>query len=319
MLTDDEKLSPGDADRAEWLYSKNPAGPAEILGLRRSGGGWVGMVALVPREAWVDCIKQSGAYLCDFYVNRLHRTLLPALSLQRFANERLKQTAPFSYAVPNDRSLLLFRRIGAYREQVRHRWVRPIRTQHFFALREQRLLSMASPVIDATLFLFDLTTSGLCPALRTERIEEIDSRFDRLWSRLPKAGRSIGDRSSQYLRWRFQQDPVHRNQVIGLVDKRSGELAAYIIGTVVHGEFVIRDAASVSPNGISAPMFAHFVLAIRRTGVAAAAIKILESDGQYRALRCAAFRPRDPEYVFTRQMTALNDYTWSLTGADEDV
>jgi hypothetical protein len=319
MLSDDERPSSQETVRSEWLYSKNPAGPAEILGLRRSGCGWVGMIAIIPREVWVDCAIQSGAYLCDFYVNRQHRTLLPALSLQRFANERLKQTDRISYAVPNDRSLQLFRRIGAYKEQQRHRWVRPIRTRPYFIRHGHRALAMASPLIDASQFLFDLATSRLYPALRTERIDEIDARFDNLWSKLPRTGRNIGDRSSRYLRWRFQQDPVHRNQIIGLVDQRSGELAAYVVGTVVHDEFVIRDAISAAPQGVTAPMLAHFMLAIRRIGVAAAGFKILATDAQYRALRHAAFTPRDPEYVFTRKPPFLNDCAWSLTGADEDV
>ena len=54
MLGEGVAPSPNEAARAEWLYSKNPAGAAEILGLRDSSGLWVGMVAIVPRRLWID-------------------------------------------------------------------------------------------------------------------------------------------------------------------------------------------------------------------------------------------------------------------------
>jgi hypothetical protein len=319
MLGGGETLSPHDSTRATWLYSGNPAGPANVLGLRHGTDGWVGMVAVVPRQVWIHGIETPGAYLCDFYVNPRHRTLLPALSLQRFANEYIARTGRISYAIPNERSLPLLKRMGAPRIQQRHRWARPIRVRPFMLRRNQRALSLAWPLVDGMALAFDGLLSLLRTDIQTEWIDAIDPRFDRLWSGLPKDGLCICDRSAQYLRWRFFEEPDQQNRIIGLVHRQSRELVAYAIGRVSQSEFSIRDAIANSSQGLSAPMLAHILLAVRSLRVDAVSFKVLGTNSQYRALSVAGFSSRDPEFVFFRGPLSDDACLWILTGADEDV
>jgi hypothetical protein len=319
MLGAGETLPPHDSIRAKWLYSSNPAGPANVLGLRHRDDGWVGMVAIVPRQVWIHGVERPGAYLCDFYVNPRHRTLLPALSLQRFANEYIARTGRVSYAIPNERSLPLFNRMGAPRVQQRHRWARPIRVRPFMLRRNQRMLSLASPLIDGTVLAYDGLLSLLRTDIRAEWIDNIDMRFDRLWLSLPKEGFCICDRSARYLRWRFIEEPAQQNRIIGLIHRRSQELVAYAIGRVSQGELSIRDAIASSSQGLSAPMLAHLLLAARSLRVDAVSVKALGTNSQYRALALTGFRGRDPESAFFRSPMSSDDCQWILTGADEDV
>jgi hypothetical protein len=311
--------SSSEAARAEWLYSRNPGGAAEILGLRERDGTWVGMVAIVPRRLWIDGTEHAAAYLCDYYVHPQHRTLLPALMLQRAAKRRLEESGRVSYAIPNEASLPIFRRLGAQEVLLRYRWARPIRSRPFLVGRGAKLTSIASPLLDASGLLFDLASSCLRPDIRAEWLTGIDGRFDDLWSTLPKAGLNICDRSARYLRWRFHEEPGHQNLVLGFVERRSGRLAAYLIGEVTADKFAIRDILAAPVINRVAGLLAHGLLRIRKLGVAGAGVRITGADDLIRSLSRAGFRKRDPENVFIRGIPAPPSRNWILTSADEDV
>lgn len=319
MLSEGDMPSPNEAARAEWLYSKNPAGAAEILGLRVCGGPWVGMVAIVPRRVWINEIEHAAAYLCDFYVHPQHRTLLPALMLQKSAKQRLQESGRVSYAIPNERSLPIFKRLGAQQVLPRYRWARPLRSRPFLLRRGRKIASLASPLIDASGHFFDVVSSRLQHDIRAEWVADIDQRFDDLWFALPKGGMNICDRSASYLRWRFLEEPGHQNLLLGMIWRRSGQLAAYMIGEVTRDEFVIRDFLTAHAANRVAALLAHALLAIRKLDVNVAGVRITGTDDLTRSLSKAGFSKRDPESVFIRDMPASLSASWVLTSADEDV
>lgn len=319
MLGGGSVASPSDAARAEWLYSRNPGGTAEILGLRESDGAWVGMVAIVPRRLWIDGTEHSAAYLCDFYVHPQHRTLLPALMLQRAAKQRLEESGRVNYAIPNELSLPIFKRLGAREILLRYRWARPIRSRPFLVGRGATLAATASPLLDAAGLLFDFASSCLRPGIRAEWLTKVDGRFDELWSAMPKAGLNIGDRSARYLRWRFFEEPGHQNRALGFIERRSGRLAAYMIGEVTPDEFAIRDILAAPAINEIAGILAHGLLKIRKLGVAAAGLRVTGAVDLTRSLSRMGFRKRDPESVFIRDVAASPSGNWVLTSADEDV
>ena len=52
----------------------------------------------------------GGALLGDFFVHKAHRSLFPALSLQRTAADAARANAAFVYGFPNQKALPVFRR-----------------------------------------------------------------------------------------------------------------------------------------------------------------------------------------------------------------
>jgi len=310
---------PHEAARAEWLYSKNPAGPAEILGLRERGGPWVGMVAIIPRQIWIDGTEHAGAYLCDFYVHPNHRSLLPALTLQKAARQHLADLGRLNYTIPNERSLPIFRRLGADQTLLRHRWARPIRTKIFLERRDSKIAVGIAPALDAALFALDLLLSFGAPALQAQWLETFDERFDDLWTASTKTGLCIGERSARYLRWRFQDEPGHINKTVGLVDRRSGRLQGYVTGELIDQEFAIRDCLTAALTGRRAGIWSHALLAIRALGAAGASIRLAGSEPVTQAISRAGFRRRDPEIAFVHGRAAAGPRRWHLTTADEDV
>jgi hypothetical protein len=319
ILGDGVAPLPHEAARAEWLYSKNPAGPAEILALRKHGGPWVGMVAIVPRQIWIDGTEHAGAYLCDFYVHPKHRSLLPALTLQKAAKKRLEDQKLLNYAIPNEKSLPILKRLGADQTFPRYRWARPIRTRPYLARRSGRLGTLVSPLTDLALLLFDAAASVRLTNVRARWVEQVDDRFDQLWSEIRKAGLHIGDRSSRYLQWRFREEPGRTYQLLSLIDTSSERLIGYTVGEAVGREFAIRDLAVSSIDERIRGILSRMLYEMRKLDIDGVGLRIAAPADVLEALRGSGFRSRDPETVLVRGQCFAPKGSWLLTGADEDV
>ena len=104
-----------------------------------------------------------------------------------------------------------------------------------------------------------------------------------------------------------------------MIERRTGQLAAYMVGEVMHDEFVIRDFLTAHPTNRVPALLAHALLAIRKLNVTVAGLRITGADDLTRSLSKAGFSKRDPECVFIRDMPASPSASWVLTSADEDV
>lgn len=320
MLGEGFASLPDDAVRAEWLYANNPAGPAEILALRDQIDGWVGMVAIIPRQIWIDGAERDGAYLCDFFVHPAHRTLLPALSLQRAAKQRLLDTGRVNYAIPNERSLPIFARLGAEQILQRLRWSRPIRSKPFLVRKGIGFpLLLVSHLLDAVSLAYDRVHSTQSQGIRAEWAADFDRRFDDLWSSVAETGVSIGERSARFLRWRFLEEPGHENRILCLTEMKTGRLIGYLIGEITQGGFFCRDLLIATSRRGEAGVLSRAALAVRVLGVTGISVRVVGPDDLMRALYVAGFRQRDPESVFIRNVPTGIHGPWYLTTSDEDV
>lgn len=314
----DDPLPDTDAARSAWLYANGPEGPATILALRVHGGEWAGMVAIVPRRIHMDGREHVGAFLCDFYVHPRHRSLLPALQLQRVARKRLADQATVNYAIPNGRSLPIFKRLGSAHVLQRMRWAKPIRSRKFLTRRSVVFPQLLAPAVDASTFVFDHVRFALAGDFRTEWLTEVDARFDELWASTSRAGVFIGDRSSAYLRWRFLEEPGHDNRVLGIFRGDPLKLCGYIVGKIAQGEFIVRDLL-LAPGPRTADMLARALIRVRSLGVDAIGLRVTGDPRLEANLRQLGFRSRDPDVIFVRESLDPGCTSCYFTNADEDV
>lgn len=314
----DDPLPEGDDARAAWLYAKTPEGPATILAMRVRDGSWIGMVAIVPRRIYMDGHSFIGAFLCDFYVHPRHRKILPALELQRYAKQHLSDLGIANYAIPNGRSLPIFRRLGSSHVMQRMRWARPIRFWKFLSRRQIALAKIVGSVFDASAFAFDHLRSAAAVKIRSEWLSGIDERFDALWTSVPTTGAFIGDRSSAYLRWRFLDEPGHDNRVLGFFRSGSTRLAGYLIGEIVQREFVVRDLL-FSPDAAVDGILARAMTSIRELNVDGIGLRAIGEPRLAASLHRLGFRTRDPDTIFVRASFETACANWYFTNADEDV
>src|SRR5579872_5481225 len=93
-----------DATRFDWLYFKNPDGPAVLWTVKESATGELaGFTVALPRRMLVDGIVRCCWNCADFSIHPNHRSLGPAIKLRRAAKDAINAgQVDFLYAHPNE-------------------------------------------------------------------------------------------------------------------------------------------------------------------------------------------------------------------------
>jgi hypothetical protein len=229
--------------RFSWLYRDNPAGPAwswEVLD--GAAARAVGVASVFPRMMWVGGALQRCGQVGDFAVAPTHRTLGPAVALQRATLGLVDDglVALCYDCPPHDAGLSTFRRLGldVTRRTVRH--ARLLRTDRQVTRRLGRgpHAALVSAVANAA-----LAASRRRP--RPPRGVELagfagpfGEEFTALDRRLVPAG-IASRRSADDLNWRYRADPLHRYEVI--TARRGGELLGFTVFTAAGGDAQVVD------------------------------------------------------------------------------
>ena len=278
--------------RFEWLYRDNPAGSAwswEVIDAART----VGVASVFPRMLWIGGTLARCGQVGDFAVAPSHRTLGPAVALQRatlgLVNEGL--VAMCYDCPPHDAGMSTFRRLGldVTRRTVRH--VRLLRTDRQVA---RRLGPGPHTAVAAALANVALKAMRRWP--RPPRGVELTpfagafgEEFTALDRRLVPRG-IASRRSAEDLNWRYRADPLHRYEVIAA--RRSGELLGFAVHTATRGDAEVVDLFG-DLDGLVVPLLD----AVSQRAAAAAAetlqLIVAEDDAALgpRLLE-AGFRPR---------------------------
>lgn len=276
------------------------------------------MVAIVPRRFWVGDSSFTLGLLCDFIVHRAHRTLMPALLLQRAAREVADGVFGGTYAIPNDKSLPVIGRLGDHLVQQRPRLARVMKSRSYLAQRSAALARVAGWPLDTAAAAWDYLVAAMRPRLHADWLTTFDDRFDELWHRR-QPSTCLGERSSQYLRWRFGSEPGRRSRTLGVFDRRTGQLMAYCVGTHANRTFEMRDfLCYLDPNGLRACL-ALMMQQVRTLDVDSVSFRLYANQSVTACFRQLAFRAREFESVFLHSPTASTRFPDQITRADEDV
>jgi hypothetical protein len=254
----------------EWYYRDNPTGPATAFLLRHDPGDGsepavVGSCGVGTRHVFVDGRKLTAALFADFTVDKAHRTLMPALMLQRALCEFATASHDLAYAFPNDAAVGIFNRIGLKTVGRARRYVKILRSRAVLeqAIGNRAVATAAAVVADAALSGRDRLRS-LGGSYRFEWLADPDERFDRLWNDVRPNWKIIGERSAAFLKWRFTRRVGLPGRIAALVDRSDGHIGAY--AAVVEkdpGDALIADFLALSN--------AHLTRLLRRLGPALAA------------------------------------------------
>ena len=234
-----------DTKRYEWLYLKNPFGPARVWLMKdEDHAKFIGAAAALPRSVWVkgDLIKCY--ILADFSIDPHYRSLGPALKLNRVSlTPVFDGEIPFAYDFPSDRMA------------VAHRWlkVEPIGSM----LRFVRIVRLDSEIVKflgkgySSRMLSCLGNALLkaCPphnlnpkySFNYEKIEPhtFNESFSDLDSVFGPGFTVCGSRNHTYLTWRYALNPLRRFYLLSL--KRDGLLCAYAIITLKNKRMHVYD------------------------------------------------------------------------------
>lgn len=252
--------------RYEWLYER---GQARGWLLRDAHGTAVGATGLMPRSMCVAGQQVPAGQAIDLNIDAEHRTVGPALGLQRAVTATVQQReCALLYAFPNALSEPVLRRVGYRPLGAFERWAKPLRSQSRLPRGLQTGLAgrLAGRLIDALLCVRRPEAFYRRPAgLRVAVVDTFDARFDELFSRAAGQFTVVGERSAEYLTWRFVHSPTARHRAICLSD-RQGRLQAYLVVGRQAGQFHIADLFFSDPCWLDALVVEGIRLARRERG-----------------------------------------------------
>lgn len=323
----ERNLHAGSADRYAWLYGR---GPATGWLLRSAAGEPIGSTGMMLRRIRSEQGPLRAGQAIDLNVDREHRSVGPALALQRavVANAR-EGTLDLIYGFPNQESKAVFRRLGYRTIGSFARWVKPLSWEK--PLRPWiRGLVPRKAVAFAVDCVLRLKSSELRHRLRAGMrvcvTDRFDQRFDKLWQAASGRFRLVGERTSHYLNWRFSDCPHAPHRVFCLLAE-DNRLLAYLVYSRTDCGAYLSDFffAEIAHFEI---LLARFLRQMRQDGAESVATNYAGSSAIARSLKRFGFWQSPSEWNavvffdaerFPRDAGRwLDPESWFLTRADAD-
>jgi len=218
--------------RYEWLYQSNPDGPAwSWFVCDGSGGDIVGVASVFPRSVWIGEKRRICGQVGDFAVSIEHRSLGPAVLLQRATFRPVDDgNLFFCYdCPPHAAGMSTFRRLSMAPNSVVDRYVLLLQTN---ATAKKRLGVAAAPCAAlGNLVLRAYKMSWRRPKVDDLQISEhtgpFDEEFTRLDTTTAKPNVIRGSRCAVHLNWRYRSDPLQDYRIWTV--RRKGELLGFMV------------------------------------------------------------------------------------------
>jgi len=319
--------------RYSWYYLHSPDGPGETFLLHHDGDGRsqvIGCTGMAPRSFDYEGRSLRALLSADFAVDDHHRTVMPAVMLQRAAREFARSTSDFAYGFPNASAVGVFLRVGYRRLGTVGRYVKVLRHEAYLrragwgfgpAWLAGRFLDVATQARDYVRSRSDRRD------LHLEWLSGFDERFDQLW----EEGRSrhciIGNRSCLWLHWRFCDQWVAQPMIAALVGRDTRSIRAYaVVSSREKGVARISDFFATSSKGLST-LFRLLGGQLRRRNFRSIRVHFLGARWVHDMLTAHGYvlreSERDRAVVVDLGTSVAPDVfvnldNWYLTGADSD-
>lgn len=319
--------SGNDAARYDWFYLRNPAGAGRVYLLSASGSGeLVGAVGAGTRTLSAGPSGQAlrASVLVDFVVHPAHRTLYPALKLQRFARDQEYRDAALVYGIPAEKAVPVMVRLGAaLRIPSRHYAALICSATYLERLAPRWLAHALGPAVDRLRRWLGPRRSAR-GATGSRWLEAVPPGIDALWERARAAGECVmGEHSTAFLEWRFGARSPHRWRYLLVTERGSGEPIACIVARVARAELIVGALIMPGPPARWRLGLASLIGAAWDLGVRVVRVDFAGEPQMHAQLLQTGFSVRSERPCFiccapSFERAALPQRWW-LTRADEDV
>jgi hypothetical protein len=328
----------------DWYYRKNPDGQPQAFFLYVAGEpDPVGVAAIATRHMHIGTTLLAAGELVDFVAVPEHRTLFPALYLQkeirRLALE-VNRSHTILYGLPNPKSLAVVKRVGYRPVGQMVRRVRMLRSAGYLSrYMPMRISRLIGSIIDR-IRLGTLAVHGIAqPTFRRQWLDQPDVRFDALWKKIKAHDATqrvlIGIRDSAFLTWRFTACPLKTYRFFTLSSIADNRLIAYA-ACAVGGESLEVHDFLVDPVEHCAGKALWYTLSAEafHRGHSNISVEFLGAESIQNELEAAGMvrRQERPLYATVStistpdtspvdthdQASLLQESRWYLTCADED-
>lgn len=310
--------------RFDWLYGSGRA-RAWLLSERDStSAGAAGL--LLRRMSVAGRMVECGAAI-DLNVDQTQRSVGPALTLVRAVTGAAdREGREVLFGMPNRSATAVMKRAGYQELGEFSCWTKLLSSRQKLdrVLRLRWASRLVAPLADKALQLLSAEWRARLPRpVVAESLSHFDSRFDRLWSDSSRQFDVIGERTQEYLSWRFASCPDLAYDIFTLASRETGELLGYVVWYADEGAVSISDLLAVD-EPTTVLLLAEFSRTVRRTKAAAIRFGCFGSPAFYRLLQRAGFHRRQNRHVILSRFegeskTAIREgANWFLTMADSD-
>lgn len=237
------KVGKWNEDRIDWFYQDNDYGmPITWLIKSANSKDSLGCASVFRRNFIVNGQSVPGGVNCDFLIHPMHRTLGPAVQLLRkLVSEYKKFGIRFLMAYPSKPALPAFKRCGFKEIGGIRRWSKVLLTRKYFESYHgnKKFLTKISPIVDFFLSIssYDVWNRVFKVRKITFRNTKIESVMDLPESKIVPSG-CIGQRSAQYIRWRYSIPRLHKYEICMIVfnEKICGYICCYVDDNMLYVE-----------------------------------------------------------------------------------
>ena len=220
--------------KLDWFYRRSPEGMPDVFFLLHGNQQEaVGVASIGRRRMRFGTETLLSGEMVDFVVLPNHRTLFPAIMLQKAMHRHALGlgTHAILYGLPNPKSAPVFSRVG-YRcvgQMVRR--VRVLRCASYLSRYLPAWISVVvGAIIDrarwGAIALHRLVNRGF----RSQWLTQPDARFDDLWQRCAAPDVLMGVRDAAFLMtWRFVDCPLRSYTFFTLFSTDDQRLVAYAV------------------------------------------------------------------------------------------
>lgn len=310
--------------RLNWFYLENVAGAGGLYLLKHAteaaAGENVGCAGFAPRRFRISGSDHTSNLFADFAVDKAHRSLRPALTLQKQALQDAKNYNDFCYGFPNAAALPVLIRTGFKKVGEIQRFVKILRHENYIKqkLPIGLIAKIGGLVVDGMCRIKGFFKRRFIPGnYRLEWLSDFDDRFDALWNDVKDDYTILSHRTSDAMRWRYGGTSYKPGEIAALVDQKSNKLLAYAI--VIHyddniasiGDFFGRDME------MTGHLFAHLTPAVRKRGYSSMDIYFFGNVNIVNAIKKQGFvfRNTSNNLVFSGCANGM-DFSEHLRSAD---
>jgi GNAT superfamily N-acetyltransferase len=309
----------------QWLYCRNPAGPARAwVAADSTDGRIIGVAAAFPRRIHSARQEARGYVLGDFCIHPGYRSLGAALALQQACLQNLSDDADFVFDFPSRTMLAVYQRlrIEANAAIVRHAKLLRVNRRVAERVPVRALARGLSAVANAGLRLRDFHALGAGDLTLDAEAGPWGEEFTQAaWEWSPSMGICVA-RTAEYLNWRYGEHPVQHYEM--LTARRRGRLCGYLIQHFEGEDGTVDDLLAENEFECN-PLLEAAVVIARQRRVHTLSVPWLAGHSGSRLLETCGFRARESSSVIAlalpraaRRYVGPTNGRWHLTHGDRE-
>jgi GNAT superfamily N-acetyltransferase len=315
--------------RFDWLYKSNPHGQVRVWLALDGNDEVIGTAAAFPRRVYIAGKEKTGWVFGDFCVTDKHRSLGPAVALQRALLQAADSAAvSVCYDFPSKAMAAVYKRLNIEPASQMVRMAKMLRVDRKVSekLRSRRLAKVASSV--GNIFLrVKRSRPRVDPSIKISLLEcKCGPEFDALANRVTTSFGVCVHRSADYLNWRYLENPYKKH--LFMTAKRDGTLLGFIIFSQRGSDGEIVDFLWENDDAVIRELLSEVVELFRRRGVITISAELIACHPWSGFFNKFGFRPREhkPLMVYAPiEASSLpvpnrqsNHSSWFITGGDRD-